>query len=108
MKIALQWGAPEQQELAQFVQAVGCGTRQHPFFAEEGLQGQPEVLAAYDEQRLVAIGARFLPRRETPSSPVCRIVIHPDYEVRGIRQPMLKLLQATKTGQTARSASLYA
>lgn len=103
MKIALQWGAPEQRELAQFLQAVGCETQQRPI-PEEDLWRQPDVIAAFDGGRLIGIGAAYPSGPEASSG--YRIVIDPAYESRGIRQPMIKLLQAAKP--KAQTAALYA
>lgn len=101
MKIALQWGAPEQPELAQFVQAVGCDLQLQSTGSYEGMRRQAKILAAYDDDRLIAIGAWLV--SEAEAAVQHRIVIHPEYESRGVKQHMIKLLQAAKPVKQAES-----
>lgn len=86
MKIALQVGAPEPDQLNAFMQAYAESDTE----AAIGLAvTSGNVIAAYDYGRLVGIGSRVqAPGQET----LLKVYIAPGYERRGIGDNMAKLL----------------
>ena len=96
MKIALQVGAPGQEEWASFVrQHAGSHARL------QDLPGEATV-SAYDQDRLVGLG--WIRAESDEDQPALHFDIAPEYERRGIRTHMSKLLlpMTRKLAQTAR------
>jgi hypothetical protein len=89
MKIALQVGIPEQEQLTAFMQSFADSSS---LLAESLIGGTDEVIAAYDCGRLVGVGSRI----ETPDHlPALQVYIAPGYECRGIGDHMRKLMLPT-------------
>jgi hypothetical protein len=86
MKIALQVGAPEPDQLQAFMQAYA---ESDSVAAIGQAASSGNVIAAYDSGRLIGIGSRVqAPGQET----LLKVVIAPGYERRGIRDHMVKLM----------------
>lgn len=86
MKIALQAGAPEPDQLNAFMQAY-AGSDSMAAIGRAVSSG--DVIAAYDSGRLVGIGSRVQTSDEETS---LAVYIAPGYERRAIRDNMAKLL----------------
>lgn len=86
MKIALQVGAPEPEQLKAFIQSYA----KNEFASDIGQAAEDgSVIAAYDSGRLIGIGSRV----EAPDQHMAlKVVLAPGYERRGIRDHMAKLL----------------
>lgn len=86
MKIALQVGVPEPEQLTAFMHAFDDSAAVP---ADVFGDGAGEVISAYDCDRLVGVGSRV----ETPEHvPALQVYIAPGYEGRGIGEHMRKLL----------------
>lgn len=86
MKIALQVGTPEPEQLTVFMQAFQGGAAT---LSDSLNGGSDKVIAAYDCGRLVGVGSRV----ETEDHlPALQVYIAPGYECRGIGEYMRKLM----------------
>lgn len=86
MKIALQVGAPEPEQLTAFMQAY----TEVDVTADFGSHaGTADMIAAYDSGQLVGIGSRL---HSPGQQSELKVIIAPGYERRGIRDHMAKLL----------------
>ncbi|WP_438446564.1 hypothetical protein [Gorillibacterium sp. sgz5001074] len=86
MKIALQVGAPEPEQLNAFMQSYA----ETEFASDIGQAVEAgSVIAAYDSGRLVGIGSRVTAPDQHAA---LKVILAPGYERRGIRDHMAKLL----------------
>jgi hypothetical protein len=82
MKIALQVGAPEPDQLTAFMQA-------YTEMDVTAALSTADMIAAYDSGQLVGIGSRL---HSPGQQSELKVYIAPGYERRGIRDHMAKLL----------------
>ncbi|MDF2924244.1 MAG: hypothetical protein K0R57_3158 [Paenibacillaceae bacterium] len=86
MKIALQVGTPEPEQLTAFMQTVAANA---PILADGFGEASEQVIAAYDCGRLVGLGSRI---ETTDHMHLLKVYIAPGYECRGIGSHMEKLM----------------
>lgn len=92
MKIALQVGTPEPEQLTAFMQEL---SHTIPILSDSLTAGESRIIAAYDCGKLVGLGSRIETEDQAPD---LQVYIAPGYERRGIGENMRKLMLPGSSG----------
>jgi hypothetical protein len=94
MKIALQFGMPELQQVQLLIQAANENTNFVDRVEKDDWMHADihSIIAAYDLNKLVGIATRVQPSTEHTLASAVYYVMDPSYAERGIQSNMMKLL----------------